>query len=320
MNDDRPDPERLLARILKAEAPRTQGRRRVFLGAAAGVGKTYAMIEQARLRRGQGIDVAVGWVDTHGRPETEALFEGLEILPARSYEYRGTVLQEFDLDAALARKPQVLLLDELAHSNAPGARHAKRRQDAEELLGAGIDIYTAVNIQHLENLNDIITQTTGVVVRETVPDRFLDDADEIELIDITPEDLLERLKEGKVYVPAQAERAMRGFFTRGNLTALRELALRRVADRVDAELRTYKDDQAIGQVWPVSERLLVCVSASPSAARVSVPPRGWPPVCAPSGSSPTSSVPETPASPRRTGPASPIRFASPSNSGRRPSR
>jgi two-component system sensor histidine kinase KdpD len=268
MNDDRPDPERLLARILKAEAPRTQGRRRVFLGAAAGVGKTYAMIEQARLRRGQGIDVAVGWVDTHGRPETEALFEGLEILPARSYEYRGTVLQEFDLDAALARKPQVLLLDELAHSNAPGARHAKRRQDAEELLGAGIDIYTAVNIQHLENLNDIITQTTGVVVRETVPDRFLDDADEIELIDITPEDLLERLKEGKVYVPAQAERAMRGFFTRGNLTALRELALRRVADRVDAELRTYKDDQAIGQVWPVSERLLVCVSASPSAARV----------------------------------------------------
>ena len=268
MSEDRPDPERLLARVQKAESPRTRGRRRVFLGAAAGVGKTYAMLEQARLRRGQDVDVVVGWVETHGRPETEALLEGLEILPPRSYEYRGTVLQEFDLDAALARKPQVLLLDELAHSNAPGARHAKRWQDAEELLGAGIDVYTTVNIQHLENLNDIITQTTGVVVRETVPDRILDEADEIELIDITPDDLLERLKEGKVYVPAQAERAMRGFFTRGNLIALRELALRRAAERVDAELRTYKDDQEIGQVWPVTERMLVCVSASPTAARV----------------------------------------------------
>lgn len=268
MNDDRPDPERLLARIQKAESLRTRGRRRVFLGAAAGVGKTYAMLEQARLRRAQGVDVVVGWVDTHGRRETEALLEGLEVLPARSYEYRGTTLREFDLDAALTRKPQVLLLDELAHTNAPGSRHAKRWQDAEELLDAGIDVYTAVNIQHLENLNDIVTQTTGVAVRETVPDRFLDEADEIELIDITPDDLLERLKEGKVYVPAQAERAMRGFFTRGNLMALRELALRRAAERVDAELRTYKDDQEIGTVWPVSERLLVCVSASPSAARV----------------------------------------------------
>jgi two-component system sensor histidine kinase KdpD len=226
------------------------------------------MLEQARLRQGQGIEVVIGWVETHGRPETEALLEGLEILPAKSYEYRGTSLREFDLDGALARKPQILLLDELAHSNAPGARHAKRWQDAEELLGAGIDIYTTVNIQHLENLNDIVTQTTGVVVRETVPDRIVDEAEEIELVDITPEDLLERLKEGKVYVPTQAERAMRGFFTRGNLIALRELALRKAAERVDAELRTYKDDQEIGQVWPVSERLLVCVSASPSAARV----------------------------------------------------
>jgi two-component system, OmpR family, sensor histidine kinase KdpD len=268
MDEDRPDPERLLARIQKAESPRTQGKRRVFLGAAAGVGKTYAMLEQARLRRAQGIDVVVGWVETHGRPETEALLEGLEILPAKSYDYRGTTLEEFDLDAALARRPEILLLDELAHSNAPGSRHAKRWQDAEELLAAGIDVYTTVNIQHLENLNDIVTQTTGVVVRETVPDRILDEADEIELIDITPEDLLERLREGKVYVPAQAERAMRGFFTRGNLIALRELALRRAAERVDAELRTYKVDQDIGQVWPVTERLLVCVSASPTAARV----------------------------------------------------
>jgi two-component system sensor histidine kinase KdpD len=267
-DEGRPDPERLLRRIQKAESPRTRGRLRVFLGASAGVGKTYAMLEQARLRRAQGVDVVVGWVETHGRSETEALLTGLEILPVRAYEYRRTTLSEFDLDAALARKPQILLLDELAHTNAPGARHAKRWQDAEELLDAGIDVYTTVNIQHLENLNDIISQTTGVVIRETVPDRILDAAEEIELVDITPEDLLERMKEGKVYVPAQAERAMRGFFTRGNLIALRELALRRAAERVDAELRTYKDDQEIGQVWPVTERLLVCVSPSPAAARV----------------------------------------------------
>jgi two-component system, OmpR family, sensor histidine kinase KdpD len=268
MNRERPDPERLLARIRKEEDCRTRGRLRVFLGMAAGVGKTYAMLEQARLRLGHGVDVVAGWVETHGRPETEALLSGLEILPPIGFPYRGSTLKEFDLDGALRRKPQVLLLDELAHTNAPGARHAKRWQDVEELLADGIDIYTTVNIQHLENLNDIVSQTTGVVVRETVPDRIVDEADEIELIDITPEDLLERLKEGKVYLPAQAERAMRGFFTRGNLMALRELALRRAAERVDAELRTYKDDQEISGIWPVAERLLVCVTANPLAGRI----------------------------------------------------
>jgi two-component system, OmpR family, sensor histidine kinase KdpD len=268
MDDGRPDPDRLLARLERDAAREARGRLKVFLGAIAGVGKTYAMLEQARVRRRQGLDVVGGWVETHGRSETDALLEGLEILPPREQAYRGTVLREFDLDGALARKPHLLLLDELAHTNAPGSRHAKRWQDAEELLAAGIDVYTTLNIQHLESLNDVVTQTTGVVVRETVPDRLLDLADEVELVDLTPGDLLQRLEEGKVYFPAQAERALRGFFTRGNLIALRELALRRAAERVDADLRTYKRDQEISGVWPVAERLLVCVSAGPAAARV----------------------------------------------------
>jgi two-component system, OmpR family, sensor histidine kinase KdpD len=269
MNDDeRPDPDRLLRRVEREEQLASRGKLKVFLGAVAGVGKTYAMLEQARLRRRQGVDVVVGWVETHGRSETDALLEGLERLAPRSLSYRGTDINEFDLDGALARRPTLLLLDELAHTNAPGSRHAKRWQDAEELLAAGIDVATTVNIQHLESLNDVITQSTGVVVRETVPDRLLDEADEVELVDLTPEDLLERLRDGKVYLPAQAERALRGFFTRGNLIALRELSLRRAAQRVDAELQTYKKDEAIGRVLPVAERLLVCVSPSPSAARV----------------------------------------------------
>ncbi len=268
MNDERPDPERLLSRLRQEEARLGRGRLKVFLGAVAGVGKTYAMLELARLRRRQGIDVAVGWVETHGRSETEALLEGLEIVPGRSYHHRGVELREFDLDAALARHPQLLLVDELAHTNAPGARHTKRWQDIRELLAAGIDVVTTVNVQHIESLNDVIAQTTGVVVRETVPDRILDQADEIELVDLPPEELLERLREGKVYIAPQAERAMRGFFTRGNLIALREFALRRAAEQVDAELRTYKEDEGIGRVWPVAERILVCVSASPAAPRV----------------------------------------------------
>jgi two-component system, OmpR family, sensor histidine kinase KdpD len=232
------------------------------------VGKTYAMLELARLRRRQDIDVVVGWVETHGRSETEALLEGLELLPARVFVHRGVELREFDLDAALARHPQLLLVDELAHTNAPGARHAKRWQDIEELLAAGIDVFTTVNVQHLESLNDAIAQTTGVIVRETIPDRILEQAEEIELVDLPPDELLERLRDGKVYVPPQAERAIRGFFTKGNLIALREFALRRAAEQVDTELRTYKQDEGIGGVWPVAERILVCVSASPAAAKV----------------------------------------------------
>jgi two-component system, OmpR family, sensor histidine kinase KdpD len=268
MNDERPDPERLLSRLKQEEARLGRGRLKVFLGAVAGVGKTYAMLELARLRRRQGIDVAVGWVETHGRSETEALLEGLEMLPARVFLHRGVELREFDLDAALARHPQLLLVDELAHTNAPGARHTKRWQDIEELLAAGIDVFTTVNVQHLESLNDAIAQTTGVIVRETIPDRILEQAEEIELVDLPPDELLERLKDGKVYIAPQAERALRGFFTKGNLIALREFALRRAAERVDSELRTYKQDEGIGGVWPVAERILVCVSASPAAAKV----------------------------------------------------
>ncbi len=267
-NGARPDPDRILARIASEEAGAARGRLKVFLGAAAGVGKTYAMLEQARVRRQQGIDVVVGWVETHSRAETAALLDGLETLPPQVHERRGLPLREFDLDGALARRPRLLLLDELAHTNAIGARHAKRWQDAEELLASGIDIFTTVNIQHLESLNDVVKQVTGVTVRETVPDHVLEQADEVELVDLTPEDLLERLREGKVYIPEQAERAARNFFTRGNLIALRELALRRTAERVDSELRTYKDDQEIDRVLPVAERLLVCVSPSPTAARV----------------------------------------------------
>ncbi len=268
MNQERPSSEELLARIQSEETRRGRGKLKVFFGATAGVGKTFAMLEQAQARRREGVEVVVGWVETHGRLETEALLAGLERLPAREVAYRSAVLRDFDLDAALERKPTLLLLDELAHTNAPGARHAKRWQDAEEILAAGIDVYTTVNVQHLDSLNDVVARITGVVVRETVPDRILIEADEIELVDLTADDLLQRLRDGKVYVPTQAERALRGFFRKGNLIALRELALRWTAERVDAQMQTYKRDQGIPGVWPVAERILVCISASPNAAKV----------------------------------------------------
>lgn len=266
--EKRPDPDALLARVREEEHQQTQGKLKVFFGAAAGVGKTYAMLEEARDRLADGTDVVAGWVETHGRSETEALLEGLEILPPRLVDYRGTSLREFDLDGALARRPEVLLLDELAHTNVPGSRHPKRWQDVQELLQAGINVYTTVNVQHLESLNDVVAQITGVIVRETVPDSLIEQADDIELIDLPPDELLERLKEGKVYVPQQAQHAVKNFFRKGNLIALRELALRRTADRVDAQMRLYKRDHAITQTWPTAERLLVCVSPSPSSARV----------------------------------------------------
>ena len=268
VNDGRPDPDALLTRVKEEEARQSRGELKVFLGAAAGVGKTYAMLEAAREQRAEGVDVVAGWVETHGRLETEALLDGLEILGPRHLEYRGTTLKEFDLDAALARRPTLILVDELAHTNAPGARHTKRWQDVMELLDAGIHVYTTLNVQHLESLNDVVTKITGVVVRETVPDSVLEQADEIELIDLPPDDLLQRLKEGKVYVPDQAKAAIDNFFRKGNLIALRELALRCTADRVDAEMRAYMRDQAIPKTWPVMERLMVCVSPSPHSASV----------------------------------------------------
>src|SRR5712692_999153 len=268
MHDDRPDPDTLLARVQAEEAHRARGKLKVFFGATAGVGKTYAMLEAAHARRAEGVDVVVGWVDTHGRAETEVLLQGLEVLPRRPVEYRGTTLHAFDLDAALARHPTLLLVDELAHTNAPGARHPKRWQDVEELLDAGIHVYTTVNVQHLDSLNDVVAQITGVVVRETLPDSILEQADEVELIDLPPDDLLQRLREGKVYVSQQAERAMHNFFRKGNLIALRELALRRTADRVDAQMQVYRRDHAIAETWPTTERILVCVSPSPLAVRL----------------------------------------------------
>jgi two-component system sensor histidine kinase KdpD len=255
----RPDPERLLERIRREEERERRAKLKVFFGAAAGVGKTFAMLVEAHERRAAGLDVVVGVVETHGRAETNRLLEGLEQLPRRPVEYRGATLPEFDLDAAIARRPDLMLVDELAHTNAPGSRHGKRWQDVEELLTAGIDVYTTLNVQHVDSLNDVVAQITGITVRETVPDSVLDRADEIELIDLPPDDLLQRLREGKVYLPAQAESALRNFFRKGNLIALRELALRRTAERVDAEMESHRRDEGIAEPWAVRERILVCL-------------------------------------------------------------
>ncbi len=260
INERRPDPDALLARVKQQEAQEHRGKLKVFLGAAAGVGKTYAMLEAAQERRAEGVDVVVGWVETHGRPETERLLKDLEVLPPRLIEYRGVTLREFDLDAALARRPTLILVDELAHTNATGSRHVKRWQDVIELLDAGINVYTTLNVQHVESLNDLVAQITTVVVRETLPDSLLDQAEEVKLIDLPPDDLLQRLKEGKVYVPPQAEEAARNFFRKGNLIALRELALQLTAERVDEQMQVYMRDHAIGRTWPTTERIMVCIS------------------------------------------------------------
>jgi len=268
MTEHRPDPEALLARAKEEEARKSRGRLKLFFGAAAGVGKTYAMLEAARVLRADGTDVVVGCIETHGRAETEALLDGLEVLPPRIVAYRSTTLKEFDLDAALARLPAVILVDELAHTNAAGSRHAKRWQDVLELLDAGITVYTTLNVQHVESLNDVVAKITGVIVRETIPDSVLERADEIELVDLPPDELLRRLEEGKVYLPQQAQEAIRNFFRKGNLIALRELALRRTAERVDAQMQAYMRDHAVVKTWPVTERILVCVSPSPLAAQL----------------------------------------------------
>ncbi len=266
--DRRPDPDALLAHVEAVEPEGHRGRLTVFFGAVPGVGKTYAMLEAARERQREGLDVVVGVVETHGRTETEALLAGLEVLPRRAIEHGAVTLEEFDLDAALKRRPRILLLDELAHTNAPGSRHAKRWQDAEELLGAGIDVYTTLNVQHVESLNDVVARITHVKVRETVPDALLERADEIALVDISPEVLLKRLREGKVYVPEQARRAADNFFRRGNVIALRQLALRQTAERVDADLRVYRRAFGVRRTWPVRERIVVGVGPAPSSQRL----------------------------------------------------
>src|SRR5499426_3405557 len=262
--DQRPSPEALLEAARREEG--RVGKVRIFVGAAPGVGKTYEMLQTARARRRDGYDVVVGVVETHGRKETEALLEGLEVISRKRLEYRGQWLEEMDLDAIIARRPQIVLVDELAHTNAEGSRHPKRYLDVEELLNRGINVYTTVNIQHIESLNDVVAQITGVRVRETVPDAIFDRADAIELVDITPGDLIQRLKEGKVYVPKQAERALEHFFSPANLTALRELALRRTAERVDEQLLSHMQEHAIHGPWAAGERLLVCIGEDPRAA------------------------------------------------------
>ncbi|AJK47284.1 sensor histidine kinase [Burkholderia plantarii] len=262
---NRPDPDQLLDKLQREEEKQQRGRLKIFFGASAGVGKTYAMLQAARSRADEGVDVLVGIVETHGRRETAALLGGLDLLAPRVIEHRGRRLEEFDLDAALERRPQLVLVDELAHSNLPGTRHLKRWQDVHELLDAGIDVYTTVNVQHLESLNDVVGAITGIRVWETVPDRVFDAADEVTLVDLPADELLERMRDGKVYLPQQAERAVRNFFRKGNLIALRELALRRTADRVDAQMREYRADRSIARIWQARERLLVCVGPGPEA-------------------------------------------------------
>ncbi len=270
---DRPTPEQMLARI-KSEGDvdgpdkAKRGRLKVFFGYSAGVGKTYSMLLDARSEHAAGTNVVVGYVEPHGRPETERLLEGLERLPPLEVRYRGTTLSEFDLDAALARKPELILIDELAHTNAPSLRHVKRWQDVEELLAAGINVNTTCNVQHVESLNDVVAQISGVIVRETVPDEVFNRAQELTLIDLPPEDLLERLEQGKVYVPTQAARALENFFRKENLVALRELALRRTAERVHADVQSARLGRARHDVWATRERLLVCVGPSPTSARL----------------------------------------------------
>ncbi|MGC4068915.1 MAG: sensor histidine kinase KdpD [Polyangiaceae bacterium] len=265
----RPDPDQLLRRVKDEELRAKRGKLKVFFGFAPGVGKTYRMLQVARdLVSEQKLDVVVGIVETHRRRETAALVLGLELLPRQNVEYRGHVIEEFDLDAALARRPAVILVDELAHTNATGSRHPKRWQDVEALLDAGIDVFTTMNVQHVESLNDVVAQITHVQVRETVPDAVLDEADAVELVDIAPEELLERLREGKVYLAEQAKLAVDHFFQRGNLLALRELALRRTAQHVDEDVLEYRAAHGISVNVPAGERILVCVSPAPSSGRL----------------------------------------------------
>lgn len=268
MADQRPNPDLLLARVRQQATRSARGKLKVFFGSAPGVGKTYAMLEEARARAAEGLDVVVGYAEPHARMETEALLLGMELLPSMFVEYKEARFRELDLDAALKRKPAILLVDELAHTNPPGLRHAKRWQDVVELLDAGVNVYTTLNVQHLESFNDVVQRITGVAVRETLPDKVLEDADEVELIDTSPEELLERLSEGKIYAPEVARRATRHFFNKGNLIALREMALRRTAERVDAQMRDFRSGQNVSEPWAASERLLVCVSPSPLSVRL----------------------------------------------------
>ncbi|ABS55414.1 Osmosensitive K+ channel His kinase sensor [Methanoregula boonei 6A8] len=266
--DQRPDPDALLACVQKEELQKVRGKLKIFLGYIAGVGKTYEMLKAAHLRKDEGVDVRIGYIEPHGRKETEALMEGIPVIPNRTIEYHGVKLNEMDLDAILAAHPQLVLVDELAHTNVPGSRHLKRYQDVEELLAAGIDVYSTLNVQHIESLNDVVARITGVIIKEKIPDRVIDEAAEIEVVDLAPPELLQRLREGKVYVPEMAARAIEQFFNEGNLYALRELALRRAAERVDNQMLAYMQTRSIPGPWAVGEYLLVCIGPGPLAERL----------------------------------------------------
>ena len=267
-NDQRPDPDALLAQVQAQERQALRGRLRIYFGASAGVGKTYAMLAAARKLQSDGHDVLVGVVETHGRTETASQLDGLRLLPPKLIEYRGKTITEFDLDQALEVHPALILMDELAHSNAPGSRHPKRWQDVYELLDAGIDVFTTVNVQHLESLNDAVGGITGIRVSETLPDTVFDEADEVVLVDLPADELLARLKAGKVYQLHQAERASRNFFRKGNLIALRELALRRTADRVENDVQAYRIEKSISAVWKTDAALLACLGPRPGMEHV----------------------------------------------------
>jgi len=268
---ERPDPDALLAEVTAAEQKSARGRLKIFFGAAAGVGKTYAMLEEARKRAEEGMDLLIGYAEPHIRPDTEALLLGMEIQPYKMVEYKGTVFKEFDLDGVLKRKPALICVDELAHTNIPGnplPRHAKRYQDVLELIDAGINVYTTLNVQHLESVNDIVERTSGIKVRETLPDWVLEQADEVQLIDISPDKLIERIAEGKIYKQHQADHITKQFFNKGNISALRELALRRTADRVDAQMEDFRRESGVKTLWPAAERIMVCIGPSPFSMRL----------------------------------------------------
>jgi len=262
LNGNRPDPDELLKQVEDEERKQTRGKLKVFLGYSAGVGKTYTMLEEAQNQKIKGTDVVVACVESHGRKETEELLAGLESIPLKEIEYRGIKVREMDLDAVLARHPQLVLVDELAHTNAPTSRHPKRYQDVEELLDAGIDVFTTLNVQHLESVNDAVEQISGIRVKETVPDLVLDEAIEIKIVDLPPKELIQRFREGKVYVPDRVGIALENFFNEGNLIALREMTLRRAAEHVDEQMMAYMHTQSIEGPWPVGEKLLVCIGNS----------------------------------------------------------
>ncbi len=268
IDDSRPDPDELLAALKLAEEKSKRGKLKIFFGMCAGVGKTYTMLQTAQAEKSKGCDIVIGYVETHNRKETAALAEGFELIPRKTYQYKSTTVYEMDLDAIIARKPQLVLVDELAHTNAPGSRHTKRFQDVQEILDNGINVYTTVNVQHLESRSDTVSQITGVIVRETLPDEIFENADEIEVIDLTPDELLQRLAEGKVYAPERSKEAIESFFRKGNITALREMALRIVADRVDKQLHEYMQLKRIKGPWKSGLHLLVGVSHTQQSAKL----------------------------------------------------